>query len=349
MQLDGRHVMALDQFLRMFEEPDALYFLGAGASHPIVPMAAKLGELVLEQTLALGHYPTTPVPLDLVAERIVGQAKLRLRRVDHRNDDWILRAELAERISPGAVQAAAVGLLHPGKPDRCPQYEVFQLSTYPATLINFNNDGLADAFCTKHVVLTVHGTSLNPQRRQALDWDRLVDSLQMFSALRAPIVPGLLLPQLEPQGIVETTPYVDARRRIMRAKRIALIGYSFGGMDDQVAYRLLTWTVARTRVPIIVVGPDVGDLVMRLREDAPGAPVIGLVARWYALAEAIIASSLRRFHKSCDTGRLCSRCVAYVYEAILDESWWATSLIASRTKDEMRLVVGKLDADHLER
>ena len=322
--------MALDQFLRMFEAPGAFYFLGAGASYPIVPMAAKLGELVLEQVLALGHYPTTPVPLDLVASRIVGQAKQQLRFVDPRNDDWVLRAELAERVSPGAVQAAAVGLLHPAKPDRCPQYEVFQLSTDPATFMNFNNDGLATAFCTKHIVLNAHGTSLDPPLRQALGWEQVINGLQMFPTLPAPTVPRLLLPQLEPKGIIDTAPYIDARRLIVHAKRIALIGYSFGGMDDQVAYRLLTRTVARTRVPIIVVGPDVGDLVMRLREDVLGAPVIGLVARWYELAEAILASSMRRFHKSCDTSRLCSRCVAYVYEAILDELRWATSLIPSR-------------------
>lgn len=329
VQLRARHVMALDQFLRMFDEREALYFLGAGASFPLVPMADKLGELVLQQMLALGHYPTTPVPLDLVAERIVGKPKQRLRQVDPLRDDLLLRAELAERISPSAVKAAAIGLLHRGKPDRCPQYEVFQLSTYPATFINFNNDGLADAFCTRHVVLNMHGTSLDPELRQAVGWNRMVVGLQTFPELYVPTVPGLLLPQPEPCDIANTAPYVGASRRIAHAKRIALIGYSFGGMDDQEAYRLLTRTVVRTRVPVIVVGPDVGDLVTRLREDTLGASVIGLVARWYALAEAIIASSMRRFHKSCDTSRLCSRCVAYLYEAILDERRWATSLTAS--------------------
>jgi len=323
--------MALDQLLRMFEEPNALYILGAGASYPLVPMAVKLGELVLDQMLVLGHYSTTPVPLDPATDRLVAQAKQRLHRVNPRDDGWLLRAELAERISSGAVQASTVALLHPGKPDRCAQYEVFQLSTYPATFMNFNNDGLADAFCTKHVVLNMHGTSLNPQLRQDLGWGQLIDTLQMFPALSAPNVPGLLLPQVEPEGIINTAPYVEARRRILHAKRIALIGYSFGGMDDRVAYRLLTRAVARTQAPIIVIGPDVRDLVMRLREDVPRVPVMGLVARWYELAEAIIASSTRRFHKSCDTGRLCGRCVTYAYEAILDQSRCATPLIWHHT------------------
>lgn len=319
--------MALNQLLRMFEEPKALYILGAGASHPLVPMAVRLGELVLKQTLALGHYSTTPVPLDPVAMRIVEQAKQQLRRASPRDGDWLMRAELAERISPSAIRASAVAMLHPGKPDHCAQYEVFQLSAYPATFMNFNNDGLADAFCTKHVVLNMHGTSLNPQLRQALGWEQWVDTLQMFTELSAPNVSGLLLPQVEPDGIINTAPYVEARQRILNAKRIALIGYSFGGMDDRVAYQLLTRAVAYTQAPIIVIGPDVRDLVMRLREDVPGVRVEGLVARWYELAEAVMATSMRRFHKSCDTGRLCGRCVTYAYEAIVDESRWATSVI----------------------
>jgi hypothetical protein len=323
--------MALDQLLRMLEEPNALYILGAGASYPLVPMAAKLGEIVLDQTLALGHYSTTPVPLDPIADRIVGQAKRRLHWVNAREDGWLLRTELAERISPGAVQASAVALLHPGRPDRCAQYEVFQVSTYPATFMNFNNDGLADTFCPKHVVLNMHGTSLNPKQRQNLNWAQWIDILQMFPAISAPNVSGLLLPQVEPDGIINTAPYVEASQRILRAKRIALIGYSFGGMDDRVAYRLLTRAVARTQAPIVVIGPDVHDLVMRLREDVPRVPVMELVARWYELAEAIIASSTRRFHKSCDTDRLCGRCVTYAYEAILDQSGWARSLIRRHT------------------
>jgi hypothetical protein len=63
-----------------------------------------------------------------------------------------------------------------------------------------------------------------------------------------------------------------------------LIGYSFGGMDDHVAYRLLTQAVAHTRVPVIVVGPEVDDLVMRLRDDVNGATVLGLAAYWNVLA-----------------------------------------------------------------
>lgn len=314
-----RRFAALDPFLRMFEEPGACFFLGAGASAPIMPMAAQLGERVLDQVLALGHYPAAPVSLDPVAVRIVESAKTRHHQGTRYDDDHWLRLELIERLSGGAIQAAAIGLLHPDTPERCPQYEVFQWSLYPATMVNFNNDGLADAFCTpRHLVLNVHGTSLPPDRRRELGWDRLIDALQMFPALPGPTVPGLLLPQIEPADIVDTAPYRVARSRIVQARCIALIGYSFGSMDDRVAYRLLTQNVARTRAPVIVVGPNVEALAMQLRESVGGVAVAGLPVYWDTLAEAIIATSLQRFHKSCDLGRRCARCTAYAYEGILD-------------------------------
>lgn len=308
----------LDQFLKTLEGFNSVYFLGAGASYPIMPMADPLGVLAIKQVLALGCFPVDRLILDPVAESIVGRAKQGLKLCSPWNDYLVIRAELSERISGSAVQAAAIGLLHSGTPAKCPQYEVLQCMARPATILNFNNDGLASTFCAKHVVLNMHGTSLNPQQRQVLGWSRYIDNLQMFPELQAPIIPGLLLPQSEPYDIIYSTPYLAARSFLSRAKRIALIGYSFGGMDDRVAYRLLIKTVERTRAPIVVVVPDVKNLVMRLREDVNGVMIVGLEMLWNVLTEAIITSSTRRLHKSCDMDRLCSRCIAYDYERILD-------------------------------
>lgn len=312
---------ALRSFLEMFEEPGACFFLGAGASSPIVPMAAQLGEHALQQVLALGHYDAIRVPLDPVAERIVAHAKQRLRRAAGANGDQQLLVELTDHLSGSAIQTAAIGLLRPDPPERCPQYEVFRGMWHPATFLNFNNDGLADAFCEdRHLVLNMHGISVAPESRRALNWDSLVDSRQWFHRIPAPTVPGLLLPQAEPEVIITTAPYRAARIRVMQAKRIALIGYSFGGMDDLVAYRMLTQTVARTHAPVIAVGPDVTALTLQLQDDIKFGRVEELTAYWWALAEAIIATSMRRFHKSCDLRRRCARCVGYAYEGILDHS-----------------------------
>lgn len=308
----------IDQFLNTLKGTNSVYFLGAGASSPIMPMADQLGVLALEQGLALGCFPVDRVILDPVAEHIVGRAKQKLKLFPPWDDGLALRAELSERISGSAVQAAAIGLLHSGTPTQCPQYDVLQCAARPATILNFNNDGLASTFCTKHVVLNMHGTSLDPHQRQVLGWSRYIDNLQMFPELQAPIIPGLLLPQPEPYDIIYSTPYLAARSLLSRAKRIALIGYSFGSMDDRVAYRLLIKTVERTRAPIVVVGPDVKNLVMRLREDVNGVLIVGLEMLWNVLTEALITASTRRFHKSCNVDRWCSRCIAYDYERILD-------------------------------
>jgi hypothetical protein len=278
-------------------------------------MANALGELTLKNMLAMGHYPVNPIQLDPVAERILHDAKQNFQKHAPFDD---IGAELSERLSGAAVQAMAINLLHPGKPTRCPQYEVFQLSTNSATILNFNNDGLADAFCSKHVVLNMHGTSIDPQQRNALGWNQWIESLQMYPSIKALHIPGLLLPQPEPQRIIESLPFRIASRHIVQAKRVALIGYSFGAMDDAVSYRMLTKTVACTRAPIVIVGPDVNELVARLREDVQSANVKGLSAYWNVLAESIIVTATRRFHKSCSLQRRCSRCIAYAYCAIQD-------------------------------
>lgn len=148
--------------------------------------------------------------------------------------------------------------------------------------------------------------------------------MQEFPALPSPSVRGLLLPQVEPPSIGETAPYRRARWTIQAAKRIALIGYSFGAMDDLVAYSLLKEKLMQSETTTIVVMPDPYELAMRLKDDVRSSRVYGLAAYWDLLAPAIMIAADRRLHKSCDLTRHCSRCVAHTYYNLLDSGFSST-------------------------
>jgi hypothetical protein len=312
-------ITALDHFLRAFDGPSSFFFLGAGVSHPIIPMAAQLGSIVLREALALGHYPTERVQLDPVAERIVGSARAAYARgawdVDAR-----LRLDLMHRIAAGAVKALAISHLNRGVPEGpCPQYEVFQRAAHSGTILNFNNDGLASALCTRHLVLNAHGSSLSPAVRGALGWETLADQLQMFPSLDAPSIPGLLLPQREPATIRGTAPFQAAFHKIRMARHVAVIGYSFGELDDHVAFDMLTATRLHAEAAVAVVGPNVAQLTAVIAETMKSNRVYGLTAYWRPLAMAVIAVEHQPYawHKSCNQWR-CPRCIDYAYNALLD-------------------------------
>src|SRR5262245_47429630 len=103
---------------------------------------AGLGTRVLHRALALGHFPAAPVAPTLVSETIIGPAKRLLRRAEAFNGGF--RSEIAEHLSPAAIEALAIEDLNPGTLAYCPQYSVFRLARHTATLMNFNLDGLAD-------------------------------------------------------------------------------------------------------------------------------------------------------------------------------------------------------------
>lgn len=198
------------------------------------------------------------------------------------------------------------------------QYQVFSIAKYRLSLINFNNDGLADRYCSQHVVVNVHGTSLSVDDRARFDWEGVINTLQEFDALRGIEIPGLLLPQREPIGIALTPAYLVAQRLLRAARRLVLVGYSFGDMDDIVAYGLVTSTIRLRRTVTVVAKPDATDLALRIAEDSGSSTVSGLSVYWDKLASAIIASLAQPRQKSCDHRRLCSRCVAYYYDAFLN-------------------------------
>lgn len=307
----------LEILLSALEEPCSCFVLGAGTSVPLVPLAAQLGAYVRRRLLATGSFPASPIPRDPISDRILGPA----RRVLCGSDDTSAIEEelVARHLSPAAIQAAAVALLRPEVSIYAPpQYRVFGLSRYRHSLINFNNDGLADQYCSQHIVVNLHGTSLSADDRSRLGWESLIDAFQDFPELQGIEIPGLLLPQREPGEIAMTKEYRTAQMLLQNARRIILIGYSFGDMDDWVAYDVITSAIRSRRVATVVANPQGYDLALRISENGASSTVWALPVYWDTLAMAILASVGDPRYKTCSHTRLCARCVSYLYSALLD-------------------------------
>ncbi|MHB8746963.1 MAG: hypothetical protein ACYC7I_10655 [Gammaproteobacteria bacterium] len=275
-------------------------------------MAAELSFHLRSRLLSIGSFPASLIARDTIADRILGPIREPPRGFD---DTFFIQEEIvAQHFSPAAVQAATVALLRPPAPlDAPPQYAVFNLTRNRHSLINFNNDGLADRFCGTHTVINVHGTSLGAEQRTILDWERVIDAFQEYPELRPIVIPGLLLPQKEPETIAKTFPYPVAKQLLKSARRLILVGYSFGGMDDWIAYEMITSAVRDMRLDTVVLQPDALDLATRIAQEGKIDSVAPLSMCWDKISAAIIAALGRPRYKSCDHTRLCLRCVSYLY------------------------------------
>jgi hypothetical protein len=173
----------------------------------------------------------------------------------------------------------------------------------------------------------MHGMSMSFADRGALNWDRWINVLQNFHELQGVNIPGLLLPQRESKEIAMTKEYRLATRFILHARRLILIGYSFGSMDDRVAYQLVTTAIRLRKIASVIAMPDAKDLAHGIAEDSKSSTVGALSVYWDRLASAIITSIGRPRYKNCCHERLCCRCVEYLYNAFLDN---AASVMVSR-------------------
>ena len=68
----AKRTAPLQTLLSALEQPGSCFILGAGVSAPIVPLAGQLGDLVRKRLLATGSFPASPIPRDVISDRILG-------------------------------------------------------------------------------------------------------------------------------------------------------------------------------------------------------------------------------------------------------------------------------------
>jgi hypothetical protein len=280
----------------------------------------ELRALASRRLLAAGIFPAEPIPRDAVATGVLGPPRTIGRPWDLNSQ--INEELLANHISPAAVRAVTIALLAPRSHERIPpQYAAFNIAAHRLGIINYNNDGLATRYCHAHAVVNVHGTTLSAGTLERLEWEDWVDIYQEFPDLPAIRVPGLYFPEPESLGMMFGRVYGEVWRLLGSARRLAIIGYSFGEGDDWIGYHYVQGALSARSIPAVVVKPDSDYLVQRLIDDSGNRNIIGLSMYWDRLACAILATRLCNRYKTCLHGRLCARCIDYTYCLFMDSGF----------------------------
>jgi hypothetical protein len=309
---------ALDTLLHALEEPSSCFVLGAGASAPLVPFGGQLRASVAQRVLSVGVFSARHIPQTEISERILGYVPQHFMGYDGRRS--ISEELLAHYVSPAAVEAATIEALGPDPLEEVPsQYAVFNISRHRLTILNYNSDGFASHYCPTHDVVNVHGTSPSAAVRSALNWEKKIDILQEFPELPAIVIPGLLLPQREQGVLAFSDEYATVRRALKSVQRLVLVGYSFGEMDDAVAYETIIRVIRRGGIAATVLKPDAAELAGQMAHDSSSDTVLPLQAYWHCMSAAILAARCQPHFKTCNHERLCARCVLYLYEGFVDK------------------------------
>lgn len=308
---------ALDILLRALEEPSSCFVLGAGASAPLVPFGEQLRASIAQRILRVGVFSAGHIQQTEISQRILGS--IPQRYIGYDGSRSIEEELLAHHVSSAAVEAATIAVLGPEPLKDVPsQYAVFNISRYRLTIINYNSDGFASHYCPTHDVINVHGTSPSAALRSAANWEQYIDILQEFPELPAIVIPGLLLPQREKSALAFSDEYAAVRGALKAVQRLVLVGYSFGDMDDAVAYEAIINAIRLGGIATTVLKPDAAGLAGQMAHDSGSDTVLPLQAYWHCMSAAILASRFQSHFKTCNHERLCARCVLYLYEILVD-------------------------------
>jgi hypothetical protein len=246
---------------------------------------------IKREYLRCGIFPAERVARGPLHERVIGCAQY--GSCDFFDaDEWFLW-----NIPSGALELHTQKQLHvPIKNVVPPQYAIFDLVSAPATIFNFNLDGLASTFCSnKHKVLEPHGhiDAVWFENDQYQTW------LYATAAhdLVLPHIVRKLLPAPEPLDMLLTKPYRIARRLFSQSGATLIIGYSFaswnGALDDFRSFEFIVDLLRANPRPVFVVSPFPEELADVLRQHLSSNGVVGMPLYWETFATTLLAMSGR--------------------------------------------------------
>lgn len=265
-------------------QPHSFYVLGAGASFGLVPTTPQLKSFVAEKYREIGIYPTEPAYRSALYERIIGNFPSYVQDVGQ-----LLLRNIAKGTLDLLVQRGLWRDLHGMIP---PQYEVFNLLGYPATIFNFNLDGLGSAYCElKHIVLEPHGT-IDRYWLTDRNYKELLEETSIYN-LKLPHITPKILPSPEPSAITSTQAYIFGRRLFRLAPAVLLIGYSFGRyndtFDDAESFEYFVDLLKMYPRPVFVLSPSPDELVELIQQRLSSYDVYPIAVRWEILSSTILA------------------------------------------------------------
>lgn len=266
-------------------QPRTFYVLGAGTSYGLIPITQNMRRVIEFDFHSVGVYQTTPAPHSQLFDRIFGIIP------QHERD---IRKVLLKHIPPGALDLLAQrALWRPSDSVVPPQYAVFDVVGSPATLCNFNLDGLASIHCShRHYVLEMHGR-IDSVRFARMNYDNLREATIVYG-LHLPHLTPKLMPQVEPENITLQPAYTRAKDLFPYAQAVIILGYSFGqrsdGFDDRYSFEYLASLLKFNPRPVFVVSPTPHDLAELLRDTLSWRHVFGLALRWELFSGSVLAN-----------------------------------------------------------
>lgn len=308
--------------LRHFRARRGLYILGAGTS---AGASESAGEVRFGQDFLIGpaleyvrggsFSVSVPVPSEL-SRKIVNAARgVPLSRVF---PDRIIRPgtddfpyeEIVQRMPDGFARLFMKRDLSKVRYSQRPRdnYTAFRLF-HPATLMNYNLDGLATEYCSDiHRVLTPHG--IIPKEYGGPDIARFLTSARDYDLHLGR--DGLVMSVRESYS----DPHLaDCLHRMVTCSPqfIAIIGYTFGrndrGHDDCVSLDFFKDAFRWYPGNVYIMEPWPEQLREMLADGIESNNVFGIPCYWNILAHAFIRAA---------RGRICGRSLDYLSEEILD-------------------------------
>lgn len=260
--------------LRAMCQPRTFYLLGAGASYGLVPVTEDMRSIIESEYHSVGVYPTTPLPPSPLFKRVIGEI------FPFEQD---IQKLILAYMSPAALDLLTQRALWiPNNNVIPPQYAVFEVVGSPATLCNFNLDGLASLHCGhRHSVIEMHGRIDRPWLEHP-NYRELRDAAVIYG-IQTPHLTPKLLPQPEPADTASHLSYMRAKQLFHFSHTVIILGYSFGqrsdGFDDTQSLEFFVSLMKRYPRPVFVVSPTPHDLAEMLRDKISSHHVYGISLR----------------------------------------------------------------------
>ena len=248
-------------------------------------MMQQLRSGTKKRYLESGIFSVERSPKGALSKRIVGNPKSHPFDVD----EYLFR-----NIQPGAleffVQREIYLPLHAVAPL---QYAAFDLVGEPATLFNFNLDGLASRFCSRrHRVLEPHGR-VDTKWFEPSHYEYWRDAVTE-NDFQLPHLVWKLLPSYEPRHIVQMAAYREAEMLFSRSLAVLIIGYSFsmfnGKLDDWASWNFILGLLKSYPLPVFILSPFPEELADTLRQALSRKNIFGVPVFWEIFAATLFAT-----------------------------------------------------------
>jgi hypothetical protein len=271
--------------LHCLDNPRNAYLIGAGVSSEQVSVTGGLSNVVAKKWLSMGSYDASVPPHGTLF------SGLGLGSLFEPQD---LKHELLWRIYDKSIRSILYIHFSKGlEASISDSYRIFRRFPSPIAIYNMNVDGIALRIKAPGlVVLNLHGAVANDINWASKENSELGDELVELG-VELPVSNGIWYPEREPPSITSTTPYKQAKSYLRRAKRLFVLGYSFGAhdsnIDDFETFSFFCEMIRDYHIPVVVLNLRPEMLVDSIGYASGTKSIVGIVIDWNIFARSVFS------------------------------------------------------------